>query len=292
LVKPISIPLNMAHLFRLSTEPVPWTEAFGTSNVLPPQKLLAFRIVLCVIFVANTIAHMYTQRHEGILYVIFLTRWSLILEVIYFCMMVECTRLAQCQGETKEPWKVKFTVLLVSIVHPLALVVTIVYWAAVKPVHRLCIVSATATCTEVPSYLACFAHGIDCAFCLASLLSSRITFQFSWMGWLALFSIVYCIWTFIHFHMHVGNPDNCAGYAIDDCPIYEVIDWHPGKRQNTVLILAAILFVLTPFAAIICKVICWFRDRADESGQFNIVPTGGSPAAGQAHAKSLSEVSI
>jgi len=260
-------------VFGASTHPVPWTTAFGTSALLSPRGLRMFRLLLCFIFMVHFLAHFYTRvTVEGLrFYLIFLTRWSLCAELLYFCLLIHVTELAQSSVEGHQQKTVTFMVALFTVVQPLSMAVTLLYWLVLFPVWKMCIASSDLECSAPPGYLDIFVHGIDWIICLLSFIVGRIPFSFSNAGWFWLCGVVYVIWTGLHYALQDGTPFPCDEYPQNECPIYEQIDWHPEYRLRTAAIILAVLFIIAPIIAAIYKGIGFCRDRCDRTNLYEQV---------------------
>lgn len=247
---------------------MPWTTAFGTSALLSRHTLLLFRLMLCTIFAIHLIAHFHsrvTLMGEGLhFYLIYLTRWSLCLELLYFCLLFHVTEIAHFSAEGSQPRIVTFTVALFTIVHPLSLAVTLLYWCFEIPVWRMCVMSSDPECYEVPDYLDIFVHGIDWIICLLSFILGRVPFSFANAGWFWLCILVYGVWTIVHYALQIGTPFICNEYPLNECPIYPPIDWHPEHRPTTLAISFVIFFIIAPILVAIYKGIGACRDRCDK----------------------------
>jgi len=86
--------------FGTSTEPIPYNVAFGTSGCLSNKQLLAFRAVVAIIFFVHGAWDLikYFAR-DGFYYWMYLTRWSLWLEVAYTMLLVLVTYASQASLE-------------------------------------------------------------------------------------------------------------------------------------------------------------------------------------------------
>lgn len=143
---------------------------------------------------------------------------------------------------------------------PVSFVVFLLYWLLDNPVWKLCIVNDNApSCHQTPSYLSFYVHGINCFALVLSFSIGRITFHFK-TSFLLLFSYGACyfLWTLIHYGLKIGTQLPCEGYPRNECPIYNVLDWHNASKS--VIIFAVVLFVVFPIASAVYTLIGHLRD--------------------------------
>jgi len=249
-----------------STDPLSWQDAFGTSWCLSHRRLLVLRILFCICFVAHFIVHLYVQlvvHCERFHYVTPVTRWVLIIQVIYFCLLVYTTLLAQGSSGSNKPKVTNVTMILFAISHPASLTVTVLFWLLVEPIQNLCSFTGKHDCYQ-PEYLHVFVHGLSAFFCLVSFLVGRIPFYFVNSGWFMTFGLSYVMWTVIHYFCRIGAPSPCdaldLGYEQAECPLYSFIDWHPDRRDRSMVVTSAILFGALPCVVGIYRLLGFLRD--------------------------------
>eukprot|EP00930_Biecheleria_cincta_P033821 TRINITY_DN23419_c0_g1_i1.p1 TRINITY_DN23419_c0_g1~~TRINITY_DN23419_c0_g1_i1.p1 ORF type:complete len:327 (-),score=13.11 TRINITY_DN23419_c0_g1_i1:66-1046(-) len=86
--------------FGTSTEPIAFNVAFGTSGCLTNRQLLAFRAVVAVVFFGHGVWSLIRNLPlDGFYYWIYLTHWSLWLEVAYTMLLVPVTYACQASLE-------------------------------------------------------------------------------------------------------------------------------------------------------------------------------------------------
>ena len=84
--------------------------------------------------------------------------------------------------------------------------------------------------------------------------------------WSAIYTFVYVVWTIIHYFLQIGKGVSCDDYPIDECPIYDAIDWN--EPASTIGYLAgafvALVVVLLLYTGLVrCRVCC---DRGTPRG--------------------------
>jgi len=240
-----------------------WPELFGTSPWLSKQSvgLLVFRCVAFAVFLAFNTYSIYIDW-EGGFWLIYLTHWSLILELMYFFFaacttfaawknvsLLDVSHLEVVTSQIQLPWFVRTTVILNHIVLPASLLVMIVAWTAVMPFWKL---------HEVPSFKHLFEHGLNFFICLADLAMSWDVFSLPQTLWFLGYVSVYFAFSFMHFAMKIGTYaifDSCKplGYPREECPVYRVLDWH--KPKNTTSLVVIMSFLVLPMVVFAIR---WF----------------------------------
>ncbi|CAK9116962.1 unnamed protein product [Durusdinium trenchii] len=213
-----------------------WPEIFATSAVLQPRVFLAFRGCLAITFLGHQLAHLgfYVNLYEWA-YGIYLTNWTLLLQTVSECLLfalaLQGSRRLSSQNSPSSnsmPKVIPFAVVLWSIVQPMSMVVTLLYFALQNPIWNL----------RPMRYLAIFPHLVNWILLLLSLLLSRVPFNLSHVGWPMLFAATYVAWSVVHFFLKIGKNEPCEVYPINDCPIYNTFDWHHPQKSVPILFAA------------------------------------------------------
>lgn len=255
----------------VALEPVPWAEAFGTSWLFSPQGLLIFRAILFLIYAASLLTHMHHHlviENQGFFYLIYLTRWVLLIQLLYFILLIYTTRLAQRSPDVSQPWCISCTVALFTAVQPLSLGITAAFWLGTCGMSQLMEQSmGLSNALECPSpgYLKLFAHGINWILIFLSFVFGRIPYYVKNTGLLWTIALAYLAWSVAHYHLLIGTPEPCLTYKQNECPIYpKVIDWHPEQRRRTAAIILLIFVVSAPITTGIYRAIGLLRDTCDK----------------------------
>jgi len=258
------MPFGMHMGLGSSTEPLHWTEAFGTSKMLSQSSLLIFRLALAFAFSACAMHTVLEQGHTlGWYYFCFLTSWSLILEIVHFCLLAYVTYVAQRSANTAKHCCLRPMVILFTIMQPLAFIVTAGYWGFVI-IHGC----DDFGCDGVHGFVNYFVHGGDWLLCLLSFFTSRVPFYFSNAGWIFIFAATYIAWTCIHYTLQIGRGYPCLAYPADECPIYEPIDWHPHARQRTLMLMVLVFAVGIPTVTSLYRGLGYVRDMVNSSQNY------------------------
>jgi hypothetical protein len=244
-------------MFRTSVANSQWPIIFGTSGWFNKDSpiLLYIRAVNALIFVVHWIWSLSAHFQEGY-WMIYLTHWSLTVEVAYLILATFTTyrarRELQSNGDktadtvseaTKLPGFVTATWVMLHVANPASLLVFLLYWTLDNPVWAM---------RYMPDYLGFFVHGINFVLMQVDLFIGNNVFYLKNMLWFILYFILYLVWTIVHFAAEVGTHDGCDKYPKNECPIYEVIDWH--STQAAVILGAIIVLCVAP----ICQFPLWW----------------------------------
>ena len=96
----------------------------------------------------------------------------------------------------------------------------------------------------MPEYITFFVHGINFALMMVDLFISRNVFYLKHVLFFFAYAIIYCIWSIVHFMAKVGTSSKCDDYPTDECPIYNVLDWH--KPSAALIMSTVIVFCVVP----------------------------------------------
>jgi hypothetical protein len=247
-----------------STEPLHWTEAFGTSRMLSPNSLLAFRVTLALAFLASAVkASLEQSRTLGWYFFCYLTNWSLIMEIVYFCLLAYVTYVAQRSTYTATHRCVQPMMIGFTIMHPIAFIVTAGYWGFIM-MHGC----DDFGCEAVHRFMNYFVHGGDWLLCMLSFITSRVPYYFCNAGWLFIFAAIYVAWSYIHFTLRIGRGFPCQAYVEDECPIYEPLDWNAHSRQHTLMLCILVFTVALPTVTSLYRGVGYVRDIVGPSKRY------------------------
>jgi len=220
-----------------------WPFIFGTSRVLSVTKFLIIRFAFAALFTGVIIADMVLSFDDGY-YFIYLTRWSFVVEMVYFWLAAYTTfqtwRLGHGQVSTSSdmmPWYVRGMYFLWSLAMPVVICVCFVYWSLLQPVWAIKL--------DELSFFSIFEHFLNTVIFFVELYLCRNSFHLL-LASTCFFSYccVYSVWSYIAFAAKVGTFLPCDKYPRNECPIYNVIDWH-APAQTLAIIIGLNLFGLS-----------------------------------------------
>mmetsp|Transcript_11464 Transcript_11464/g.21673 ORF Transcript_11464/g.21673 Transcript_11464/m.21673 type:complete len:270 (+) Transcript_11464:59-868(+) len=254
----------------LPWEPNEWPVAMATSPIFSPKNYLVFRGLFTMIFAINFLGHAYeviVTRSEGWFYFAYLTNWSLVVQMISELLLL----FSACYGyrrlettdegaRTPMPTLIRIALVFWSISIPVSLLVALMYWTLLRPVWELEV-------DEIPDYWTIFAHGINWILLTGSVFCGRLPYSVWKGGWTLLYGVVYVVWTVIHFFAKIGTPRPCVEYPQNECPLYDVVDWH--FPLDTLLVGAGIVFVAVPIAVSFTVFLVTLRDCCDKGSKRN-----------------------
>ena len=189
------------------------------------------------------------QEFYGDFYFIFLTNWTLLLETITLVMLFASTLwgyLTPPDEQKSAPLFVKYTMSFWYIIQPMSLIVTILYWTIVNEFWD-----------PYPIVFASYwAHLLNWIVLIVILLVSRLPFSLKNGIWPLIYTFIYMLWTVIHYFLEIGRGIPCDNYPINECPIYNAIDWNePAMAIGTLAgaLMALVLVVLYYVGLVRCR---------------------------------------
>ncbi|CAK9074795.1 Protein rolling stone [Durusdinium trenchii] len=180
---------------------------------------------------------------------IYLTRWSFILETLYFCVAVYVTfkartlkrlsseALTPAQEQSRLPKSVRLMSLLWTLTFPISVLVCLAFWTLINPVWDQ---------KMRPGFVLLTEHFVNMWIFIFEFLINRNTFYLKHGVIIYAYALLYSLWSVIHFLAKVGvSPDMaCHDYPLDECPIYPVLDWHHPARTVVVVLGVCLMTVL------------------------------------------------
>jgi len=228
-----------------------------------PSFYLVFRGVWAAVFLGHLIAHI-ASHDEGAYYLIYLTTWALITqtisEMLLFSLAILGYRRLSGPPPEKLPVAVRIEVALWSAVHPVAVVVWLLYFSLVNPIWSF----------ESRPWVTIFAHFVNLIMLVIGLFASRMPFSaLKNFGWSLIYGLAYGLWTIIHYLARVGASESqpCLDYPLNECPIYDAFDWHAPLMPA--LILGSIYLIGVPVITGIFGACVTCRDRLDPESKRN-----------------------
>ena len=227
----------MCNLFKVDVE---WPNQVSTSTVMPQLAYVIFIGMVGSLFVAMQILHLieFIPIFGGF-YFIFLTNWTQLLETMTLVMLFASTLwgyLTPPDEPKSAPLFVKCTMSFWYIIQPMSLIATILYWTIVNEFwdHPYPI-----------GFASYWAHLLNWMVLIVMLLVSRLPFSLKNGIWSLIYTFIYMLWTVIHYFLEIGQGDPCDDYndrPINECPIYNAIDWN--DPASAILHLAAAFMTL------------------------------------------------
>lgn len=216
-----------------------WPDIFGRSWLLPDWALLFMRSCAATFFAITLVLDGLTTK-DGLRFFIYLTRWSFILETLYFCIATWVTFQArrtskrsssdrQATQDSRLPRSVQAMSLLWTLSFPISVLVCLAFWTLINPLWDL---------RMPPSFVLITEHFINMLIFIAEFLVNRNVFYLKHGIILYIYALLYSIWSLIHFIAKVGVAPAmaCHDYPLDECPIYPVLDWHHPARTIIVVL--------------------------------------------------------
>lgn len=239
-------------------------QLFATSPRLSPKGLVAFRALSATLLLGHQVAHAaYWATMFGgksWFYLLYITHWTMILatlsEWLLFVLALRCLGDQPDKAKTKTAQSAQ---LLWQLVQPSSMIIvflSLVAWALADQRPEL----------KSFTYLDFYAHGLICLWLLLSGFLSYLPFSMC-TGFCSTvsYSLLYVVWTLIHFWAKIGTPEPCEVYAQQECPIYSDFDWH--KPQNATIKVVGVCFVVCPLVCGLCAFLVRCRGSQAEAGQ-------------------------
>jgi hypothetical protein len=191
-----------------------WTTFFGTSSVscLQPMVYQFVQLVEALAIVGILIWSVYYENdccNCGAKWFIFLTHWSLTLQLVYVWLSLFTTVRANALKEDggSMPWYARLTWMLQDILLPLTFFVFILYFALILPAAG-----------GSPKAISFFTHGANFVIMLLDMLLSRQPYYLLHGVYVAFFLAGYAIFTYVY---HKLEGTSCLGNPY----IYKAVDW-------------------------------------------------------------------
>jgi len=259
-------------LFSTSKMNSMWPVIFGTSPYMSPLAYMLTRALFATIFLVILIGD--AIRTDSWYFLIYLTRWSFIVETVYLVfatyvsyrswVKIKDGGLSSEYQPEKLPWYVRCMYLLWSIALPVSITVCLAFWTLLHPIWN------TKLKLNDPVYTI-FEHFVNMLFFLVEFGLSRNAFHLKHTSALHVYAIIYTAFTVVHFYLRLGvsRTLDCRKYlgykSIFDCPVYPVLDWHhPGA---TLIVLFGTILVMTLITFAI-----WCLRRKFSSGGCRVAP--------------------
>eukprot|EP00301_Raphidiophrys_heterophryoidea_P027365 c9622_g1_i1.p1 GENE.c9622_g1_i1~~c9622_g1_i1.p1 ORF type:complete len:294 (+),score=36.22 c9622_g1_i1:50-883(+) len=172
-------------------------------------------------------------------YFIYLTHWSLLLEVLYFAFAFCTTWAAQysraedrnrqiANSNLSLPFFVRATWLLQAIVLPASFMVMVMYWTLVYSGGPILVVQVLQ-------------HGVTFVLMVVDFLSNRQPYLLLHGVYFMIYAAAFYLWSYIHYALHVHNE---VGHDY----IYAALNWANPKTSGIIgFLILCIVVPLTNF---------------------------------------------
>jgi len=225
-----------------------WITVFGASSnrccmrhtgVYSACELLA-ALFITAIFAWSLYVEFVDPGNCGLKYFIFLTHWSLMLQVVYAWLSWYTTRQANAMREERikkrdrMPWYAVLTWVLQDILLPLTFFVFMLYFVVVLPTEE-----------RTPMLVSYFTHGANFATMVLDVFLSRQPYYILHGFYFAFFAAIYA--AFSYFYFRQGGTD-CRGNPY----IYAALDWSDLVKTGNLVGLG--IFVIIP----VVNLMFWF----------------------------------
>jgi len=202
-----------------------WISVFGESSVscLTPVVYQFLQLSEALAIVGILLWSAYVENKEyncGLKWFIFLTHWSLTLQVVYLWLSLFTTWRAnamkkdQAQKQAKMPWYAQLTWVLQDILLPLTFFVFILYFGLVLPAKG-----------GKPQALSFFTHGVNFVIMLLDMYLSRQPYYLLHGFYVAFLLATYTTFTYVY---HKLEGTSCTGNPY----IYKAVDWTNAKSTS------------------------------------------------------------
>uniref|UniRef100_A0A7S0N942 Uncharacterized protein n=1 Tax=Pyramimonas obovata TaxID=1411642 RepID=A0A7S0N942_9CHLO len=237
--------------FRLNqlgyTDVVGWNDDFTRSWLIKDRRaFLKVRIALLVLIFALFVWSSLDMGVDGDYkyWWIYVTHWSLLVELLYFASAVYTQWRAEEKGEPSGRWWVYLSWILHDIAYPASFFVTVNYWLLVySPPLRA---------------ISTFTHGVNFVVILADTMLSSQAYRLSHGVYFLLYAIVYIIWSLI---FHAAKATNQDGNRY----IYSSLDYKEDAGGAVVTIAIALIGVLVIILPLLWMVTYIRTQRSNKS---------------------------
>jgi len=235
--------------FDASTEAVgmiSWRETFGheTNRCFKTRtSYLAFRIVLFLLMFTTTIYSIVSEpfyQRSIVYWLIYLTHWGLILELLYLGFGVYVTYMSSGWTEEKKlPKSVQMMWFLRAIILPGSFMIFMMYWGLVfdGTLH----------------FVAVLTHGLNFIVMALDAAVGRMPYLLLHGLYFIGFAAIYLLWSLIDYAASIGD-------GMGNSYIYSSIDW--GNASKTGSLSAVILLVVSPIVNLLFWIVILLSNQS------------------------------
>eukprot|EP00434_Breviolum_minutum_P008167 symbB.v1.2.007201.t1/scaffold439.1/size205343/4 len=236
-----------------------WPEIFGQSWLIPSWALLLMRSTMAIVFSTTLVFDGLTSK-DGWRFFIYLTRWSFILESLYFCLAAWVTFQARritskrsfnepqiSSSDSRLPRSVQAMSLLWTLTFPISVLVCMAFWTLINPIWDM---------KMHPNFVLVTEHFLNMLMFIVEFVLNRNIFYLKHGMIIYIYALLYILWSLIHFVAKIGVAPAmaCKTYPLEECPIYPVLDWHhPGRTL--------VVFLGVTFATVVLQMLIWTCTR-------------------------------
>ncbi|CAJ1369191.1 unnamed protein product [Effrenium voratum] len=220
-----------------------WERILRDSCVSQASCQMSFSQAEMALFFLVTLLVDGLETQDGLHFLIYLTRWSFILEALYFLVAVYVTLKARqatkrpddsntSQELCKLPMSVRAMSLLWTLAFPTSVLVCLCFWTLIDPIWNQ---------TMPVDYVTVCEHFVNMLVFLVEFLVNRNIFYMKHGVVMYIYAGLYSLWSLLHYLLKVGVAPHmaCHSYPLDECPIYPVLDWH--KPGRTIMVTAGVV---------------------------------------------------
>jgi hypothetical protein len=230
-----------------------WRRWAGTSWLVKDQSsYFAVRCLLATIMVSVLLGYWisFGVHHPLHFWFIYLTNWTLSVQVSYLCLACWTSWAARPSGEEAAPsGKLRALIALQAVATPGAVLVTLLFWTLVFPTWR-----------ESAHYLVNYlVHGVNCAVALTDLLLTRQPFPLAHSAvLLPMYCTTYIAFSIIHY---LSGSTNEWGQPW----IYRPIYWGAPDAWKGAFLCICLLAFFLPALVLAVWACAWRRDAWDSA---------------------------
>lgn len=204
-----------------------------------PKRPCCLTLLLRLVFLGWSVQVLYDDvvytypKHNLWIYLGYLTHWGHCLTILYFTFSCLC-----CVASSHQPLSsaeststlIKWTWGLYSLVAPLELAITTLYWGSGIAQHT--------------TYATIMEHGVLASFVwIDGIFIGNIPVRAKQVVFLITTAFLYLLWTIINALFEIGNGE--WGPAYTDDALYPILNWNTSTRAAAILS-AFVLLILAP----------------------------------------------
>lgn len=229
-----------------------WTQAFSrpskVARCLSPPMFCGARVALAVfwlaVFIWSVVDHTATAHEADVAWLIYLTNWTLLFELVYLVLAATLTCVARypnnhslvvvAKGE-QTPWFARLAYAMQSVTYIASFFVFILYWVLVY--------DGSGT-----SALSIVTHGVNFLVAFVDFLIAGLPFKLVHVWAPLVYGLSYIVFSLMY--------DLAGGTSEGDPYIYEVLDWSVNPSRASAIGLG-VVFVAFPLLFSIFWGVCF-----------------------------------
>jgi len=206
---------------------LPWTSMFMYNDkhfrLRSFPVFVCYRLLMCLFFIGIVTSSLYKNWSDGY-WCIYLTHWTLVLQVLYFCISLwTCWYPVKWKNQAGIPFVYRLFWALRVILLGATLLVAILYWTLVFDY------------STSPRILSILTHGTGFICMLIDGYIQPLPVLLLQVTYCMLYAFLYCLWSIVHYVTGIGNEDG-------ERYIYKSLDWgHPTTSTTLAFIIVLVL---------------------------------------------------